>query len=758
MKNVPLTRRRFLEASAVAGAAVACAGAPVTALAEGGQIGAAARPVSQQVNTVCPACPNGCSFTAYVVDGQLGKVIGNGTDPQAAGTLCARGYGCTQSVFSDARVKNPLRKKADGSFQTISWDEALAEIAEDTIAIVEGAGAEAVAMIYDGLSSTASAYGPRFMDAIGSANAFVDDVTLNVNKEAAFMQVIGTGSYVPDVAHAKLVVLLDTSYADIATPGLVAKLQAARQSGTPIIAIDSRLGTLASFADEWVGVNPGTELALLLAVCNTMIRNNRYDQAFIEQNVSGFDAWAASIDGCTSLWAEGITGVDSWRIDELASRIVEAAPSVAIEYGNGRVGAGTFSNSSETARCVCLLNALAGAWNAKGGALMPFDLSAADFTKAVGKVPGATDAQPAGMGPTFPLGAKVGASAANALRLVRTGTIRVLFSLDADIAYDYASIAGLADTLENMDLFVCFAHEMTETALLADYVLPVSSYLESASLPLFSSTEVASVAVSSPVLTSSEGTALPMDAAVAALADACGLRDAFAFSLDEAAAAQLAAVGLELEGLKGNGSAELSGPSVKRVSGWQTPTGKIQCVSAACQDAGLPASPVWVPTLEQSTIQAVVSDDENLGQENSVSILTSGGFDGRPTFHLITGQQTVVGYEGYDTAELTSIADTYGLDEMWINAQIAQALGIETGDEVWVGNDQAVAHVRAFVTQRIVPTAVYLPAGFGRTSYKQSNAHDVGVNPIRFSDGVIEGGYGTLCTQEACVWLWKEGE
>ncbi len=753
-----LTRRRFLRGCAATGAAAVCVGASaVPAFAEGGDIGWTARPESQQVHTVCPACPNGCSFTAYVVDEELGKVIGDGTDPQAAGTLCARGYGYTQSAFSDARVKNPMRRKDDGSYQTISWDEALSEISDALRAIMDASGPEAVALIYDGLSATNAAYGTRFMAVLGSGNAYVDDVTLNVNKQAAYTQAIGVDSYVPDFAHAELILLIDSSYADIATPGLVSQLQAARAAGTPIIAIDARLGTLASFADEWIGVNPGSELALLLAVCNEMIRSNRYDEAFVAANTSGFATWAASITECTTQWAEPITGVESFRIDQLASKIIAAAPHVAIEYENGRVGAGSFSNSSETARCVCLLNTLAGAWGAPGGALMPYDFSAGSFDAAVGSLGQGASLQTAGLGATFPLGRAFGASAANALTLARSGAIRALFSVDANIAYDYASIQDLPDVLERMDLFVSLSQQMTETALLADYILPVSSYLESASLPLFTSAVTPVVALANPVIATDDGTALSVDAIMEGLAQACGVGEAFSFTLEEAAGLQLAALGLDLAGMQTGGSAELAGGAVKRVSQWKTPTGKIQCASQACEDAGLPATPVWVPTLETSTIQAVISSDMNASQQDITAVLSAGGMGERPTFHLITGQQSVIGSVGYDTPELADIAKTYGLDGVWVNAQVAHALGISQGDEVYVGNDAATAKVHAFVTQRIVPTAVYLPAGFGHTSKKQSDSFEMGANPIRFSDAVIEGGYGTLCTQEACVWLWKEG-
>lgn len=752
-----LTRRRFLEVSAATGAAAACLGTSAApAFAEGGDIGAAARPESRQTATICPGCPYGCSFTAYEVEGALEKAIGSGADPNAAGTLCVRGYGCAHGAQGSAAVKNPLRRKEDGSFQTISWDEALAEVAERTLAIKDAKGAEALAAIYDGTSPTVAAYVPRFMAALGSGNAFVDDVTLNVNKEAAYVQVIGTGSYVPDFANAGLILLVDTSYADVAVPGLVEQLQAARQAGTPIIAVDSRLGTLASFADEWIGVNPGSELALLLAVCNELISTNRYDEAFVRENTSAFDAWAGAITGCTSRWAEPLTGVESFRIDELASRIAEAAPRLAVEYGNGRVGAAAFSNSSETARCVCLLNTICGVWGAKGGAFLPYDLSSVTLDAAVGPIPGAQSLPTTGLDPLVALGRTVGAFAAHGLQQADAGAINGLFVVGADVAYDYASLDGLDRMLERLDLFVCITDAMTETALLADYVLPAASFLESSSLPVFTSGQVATVAIASPVTSNDEGTARPVAAVISDLADACGLRDAFAFSVDEAAAKQLEAAGVDVAGLKEMGCAEA--PALERVSGWPTLTGKIQCISARSLEAGLPESPVWVPTLEEPSIKAVISNDMDLGQQNLSEILTVDGPGSGPTFHLITGQQTVIGPVGYDVPELSSLAGTYDLDSVWINATVADALGISQGDEVMVGNSITSAPARAFVTQRIVPTAVYLPYGFGRASAKQANANGKGVNPLRFSNAIIEGGYGTLCTQEACVWLWKEGE
>lgn len=759
-----LTRRRFLQGCAAAGAVAACAG-PVTALANpapgAGDIGPDARPTYETAPSVCQACPNGCAFTAYVVNGKLNKTLGNGLDSQAAGTLCARGYGYTFSADEKGIVRNPLMRKENGDFKTVSWDEALQFVAARLEEIISKDGPQALGLIFNGASTTAAAYAPRFMRALGSGNVFVNDVTTNVAKQAAFTQVIGVPDYTPDFEQANLILLIDTSYADIACPGTVSALQAARQKQTPMVAIDARLGTVASMADTWLPVNPGTELALLLALCNQLIQMGRYDEAFVAANTSGFSQWAEAISQCTPAWAAEVCGVQQVRIEDLASKLASAAPNVAIQYGNGTIGQASFSNTTETARTVCLLNTLLGTWRNPGGALLPFDfanvqLDAVMGAAAAGKgMVGLTQLAFAASRTLFPLGVEFGASAATALRNVGASAIKALIAVDTNIAYDYAAIPDLTDKLEDTPLFVCIAHEMNETALAADVVLPLASYLEAADLPLFTSGKTATVAVST-VVTQPETNALPLADIFQKMAQALG-KAAIPFTLEEATAAELEAVGLSVEGMQAEGVAQLTQGQVQRITDWRTPTGKIQCASAACAAAGISATPVWVPTFATSNIQALYEEDMNFGVHNKVDMFTESGRNSQPKFHLITGVQTVIGNTGANTPQLMDVADMYQLDSVWINADVAAIMGIQTGDEVVVGNKQASAPMTAFVTQRIVPTAVYVPAGFGHTSKKQPVANGVGVNPAIFTTPVIDNGYGTLCTQEASVWVWKEG-
>ncbi len=757
MKERPLTRRRFLEGCAGVGAAACCGFAGAQAFAEGGRIGANARPEWDVTHTLCQACPNWCGFAAYTVDGKLGKTLGNPFDPNARGRLCARGYGYTNSVDSDARVKNPMRRKENGGFQTISWDEAFAEIGEKLAAIVDVDGAEALACVYDGAVPDARIYSNLLMNALGSGNVYVDDLIINTVKGAAAAQTIGAHGYHPDIDNASAVVLVDSSLADITTPDLVASLEKAHADGRTIVAVDPRLGSLAQFADAWYPVNPGTELALVLAVCNFLVTTGRYDQAFVAANVEGFDAWSRSVAAYTPRWAEGVTGLESFRIEELASVLADAAPRVAIEYGNGRIAGTSYANSAETMQAICLLEALLGAWGQPGGACLPFDYDAALAQAGEDAMPGSDNAY-ADEGIAFPEGMRLhDVGAAALMELIAHHRLRGLVTVGADVAYDYSSVPKLHEGLDSLDLFVCVTEEFTQTAEGADYVLPLASYLEAGTLPVPVQAGVAAFAMASPVLEPADGdNARALADIMDGLADSAGVKADFAARTLAAAERELGAFGMDLASLEQLGTAEVASGSVQRVSAWSTPSGKIECAPGAQADAAGEMLPIWVPPLAESNVQALVSSDMNSEQKNRVAAVLDE--DEPLVFKLIVGQQTALGMHGYNVPELAGIAERYELDRVWINRQVAEMLGIADNDEVVLYNDAHVCQAKAFVTDRIVPTAVYLPLSFGRTAERQRTAAGKGTNPLLFSEELVMDRYGDLCIQEACVGVWTEKE
>ena len=732
MSENAITRRSFLAGSV--GAAALAGAAGYLSFDAWGQAYADEPDGNGETYTahsLCNACSTKCGFTAYVVKGRLSKLIGDADHPYAQGKLCARGYGYSQIAYSPDRITDPLRKNDKGEFEAISWDQAYSEIAEKVQAIIASDGPEALAMVQDPRPS-GKYYTKRFINALGSANAYTHGAACNISKESGFTQAIGSGNYESDVENSKMTMFIGRSYADAIRPSSVKALQKAHENGSHIVLVDPRCNNSRIFADEWVPVNPGTDMALVLAMAQVLIREGRYDKAYVAENSVGFDEWAASIADHTPEWAEKVTGIPATTITRLALEFAEAAPAASIEPSwRGAFGC-TYQNSGETARAIALFNTMLGCWNQKGGALLLPSVSPdkladerfASVPKPAGKQLGAAE---------FPLAVSGMGSNVYAAQMAKEGTLKGMFFYNSNMAAGYSNTAYLAEALGNLDLNVVIDVQMSETALLADYVLPDTSYLERLELPEFIGGAVPCVALRDQVLEKVHPNTKPVDVIFNELAEACGVGEYFQFDVAELADAQLQSVGYSLDALKKTGVAYFNDKAFAygKTPKWKTPTEKVQFTSEACQAAGLPAAPVW---MEPATMP--------IGQQ----------------LRLVGGKQAIHSHTMTANIEdLMQITKDYDLTRVWLNTDVAARMGIEDGDEVEVVNDSHTGRVRVKVTQRINPTALYMPSHYGCSSPDQHTAYDVGLRQMDFVPFHIEPAYGSAMTQEALVTVKKVG-
>ena len=479
-------------------------------------------------------------------------------------------------------------------------------------------------------------------------------------------------------------------------------------------------------------INPGTDLALVLAMSNVLVTHGRYDKEFVAANTVGFDEWAKELAEYPPEWAEGVTGIPADTIARLAMEFAEAAPAASIEPSwRGAFGC-SYENSGETARAICLFNTLLGCWNQKGGALFTPSVSAgklsderfADPKKPEGKQVGAAE---------YPLALSSMGTNLAAAQAAEDGTVKGMFFYNSNMAAGYSNTAKLAELLGKLDLMVVVDVQMSETAMLADYVLPDTSYLERLELPEFIGGKVPAVALRDQVIDVVHPNTRPVDRIFSELAEACGVGEYFRFGVDELADAQLQTVGLSLDALKQTGTAHFLekefayGTAPK----FKTPTEKVQFTSEACEKAGLSAAPVWVEP-------AVMPMGDEL--------------------RLIGGKQAIHSHtQTANIEDLMQITKDYDLTRVWINADVARRLGIEDGDEVEVSNTQHTGRVRAKVTQRMNPTALYMPSHYGCSSPDQHTAYEVGLRQMDFVPFHLEPAYGGACTQEAVVTVKKVG-
>lgn len=729
MSEHAITRRSFLAGSAGAVALTAAAGyvsfdAWEQAHADDGAQGGE----TKTVHSLCNACSSKCGFTAYVVDGRLTKLIGDEDHPYAQGKLCARGYGYSQIAYSKDRLTDPLKKNDKGAFEAISWDQAYSEIAEKVKAIIADKGPQALAMVQDPRPS-GKYYTKRFMNALGSANVYTHGAACNLSKESGFTQAIGAASYASDMENSKMTMFIGRSYADAIRPSSVAELQRAHENGAHIVLVDPRCNNSIAFADEWVPINPGTDLAFLLAMSNVLVTRGLYDKQYVADNAVGFEDWAASLADCTPEWAEKITGIPATTIARLAVEFAEAAPAASIEPSwRGAFGC-SYANSGETARAVCLFNTLLGCWNQEGGAIFTPSVSAGDVDKEKFPSVPKPEAKIAGT-EEYPLALTSMGTNLFAAEQAKNGDIKGMFFYNSNMAAGYSNTAYLAEALSQLDLMVVVDVQMSETALLADYVLPDTSYLERLELPEFIGGKVPAVALRDQVLEKVHPNTRPVDQIFSELAEACGVGEYFPFTVEELAAAQLETVGVSLDELKEKGIVELSDPGFEyKTPAFKTPTEKFQFSSEAVGEAGLNPVIGWTPRLVEPK---------------------------QGEFYLVGGKQGIHSHTmTQNVATMNAISREYGLERAWISVQDAAELGIADGDMIEIASSEHTGQVAARVTQRMRPGVVFLPTHYGGSSPYQSRAYEFGLNMTDFVPFHMEPGTGATMSQEVAVTVRK---
>lgn len=163
-------------------------------------------------------------------------------------------------------------------------------------------GAESIAFIRDPRPNV-NYYGQRFINALGSANWYTHGASCNLSLTAGYNSVLGN-SFSTDNGNAKMLMFIGRSYADGIRPSAVKGLaDLAESKKAKIVMVDPRYNSSCRFADQWVPILPGNDLAFVLGMCNVLITENLYNHDFVDQYVTGFDEFKAEVAKFTPDWA-----------------------------------------------------------------------------------------------------------------------------------------------------------------------------------------------------------------------------------------------------------------------------------------------------------------------------------------------------------------------------------------------------------------------------------------------------------------------
>lgn len=691
MSHRSFTRRCFVAAGAAATLAVGC----------GPMAGCSQREEAlARHTTTAPvyfgAGPYASGATAFVVDGKLTNIIGT------AGNLPAGAYGCCQRAYEDNRVSTPLRRSEDGTYQAISWDEALGEIAETITAL----DPRAVAIVC-GAGPTERFYGKELARALG-ANAYVTSEVYSLAQMEGTRRAVGASLLEPDLAQCDAALIIG-SLCDDVIPAHLAALAEARDNGAYVAFADSRLTADGRLASEWLPIAPGTGLALLLGIARYLIDRGAYDAAYVEAHTQGFDQWKSSLAGYTTIMAARDCGLPVDAVEGIAAKLAASAPRASVSCAPEMGGDLGYGNSGEMARAACLVNTLLGCWNQPGGAYICNEPLRSGAENA-----------------SAPETTTVEAPAASAVKAIEDGTIQALILLNADgasLGFDNAQIASALDGLSLMVAVDSVAGVATSRA---DYVLPTLTAYEAVQIPALALGRQPVAYWGAQVIPPVVDQALPLDSIAGNIAAACQRQGACAWRAQEDAALLLAPSGLSAEGLAKAGSAPLS-TACDGLESFGTASGKIEFASALCEQDGLSPVPAWTAPEMQAA-----HGDKLLLLTGSVGPQASGATA--------------------SPAPLSDIASAYELQCAWINDKTAHDLGLSTGDMVEVSNELGSFVVPVKATARIVPSCVFVPQGL-----PVSESEHRAVSPRALLEHRIERGYGTGAPQGSAVSVIKVG-
>lgn len=314
------------------------------------------------VPTVCGMCGpggpgGGCGIYAFSKNGKFLRVAGMDECPNNRGALCAKAHTAPQWVYSRDRLTHPLRrigKKGEGKFEKISWDEAIAHIAEVLLGQKREYGPESLAILSPAKRSY-SEYLQRFAVVHGTPNYGHSGICV-LQRAFAFMYTVADWP-LPDTANSDLIIYWGRQpiYSGPVSSAARAFLEAT-QRGARIIAIKPSVEPDAGMADTWVPVRPGTDAALALAMLHVVIKEDLIDHDFVARWCYGFEPLKAHVRQYSPEWAQIITGVPAAQIEEVA-RAYATCPRAAIDVGNGLEHA---PSAGDAVRAIAMLMAVTG--------------------------------------------------------------------------------------------------------------------------------------------------------------------------------------------------------------------------------------------------------------------------------------------------------------------------------------------------------------------------------------------------------------
>jgi len=435
--------------------------------------------VGKMIKTDCILCVWGCGINAYVEDGRLVKVSGMTEHPLNQGVLCPKGAALVDYIYSPERLQFPMKKVKD-DYERISWDEALNTIADRLQQIKNEYGAHALA-IYCGSIGVENyeltSFAHRFRGAYGTPNFL--SVESNCYRSRILSHQLTFGTFLLEEPEKSECVILWGHDPDNSKLPLASKLRKALNNGMKLISINPKRTQLAKRGSH-IPIRPGTDCALALAMLNVIISEDLYDKEFVEKHTIGFDQLKEHVKQYSPEKVAEITWIPAEDIIKVA-RMYATAESACIV--SGICAMEQQINGLQNGRVFAILQAVTGNIDVPGGWVrVPFP-RLTNLSIKVDEEPIGADKHPL----FYRLWGRQ-AEFGQAMYLTDAIIDEKPYPIKAMIVTGGNPLITLPDfkrtkqAMEKLDFMVVMDLFMTDTARMADIVLPACSFMERSGL------------------------------------------------------------------------------------------------------------------------------------------------------------------------------------------------------------------------------------------------------------------------------------
>ena len=431
---------------------------------------------AENLATVCVLCSHNCGLRVDVVDGRIAEIRGDESSPISHGYVCNKAFRVANYVEHGERTQHPLRRRTDGTFERVSWDDAIREIGERLSAIREAHGPRAISLV--GIGGQANhmdaPYGLGFLRGTGSRrwfNAFAQEKTQHLmiddwmfaSSPAAFLHV--------DQARSKYLIVMGTN-PRISNRGHNANdffKEYAEDPGRHMVVVDPRETETTRAADRHLRVKPGSDAHLLLGMAAAIVENGWFDETFVDERTTGFATVRESLAGIDVADMAARCGIEK---DELLATAREFAEADGAGFFYD-LGVEQTHFSTLISYLIRLISVITGNVGREGGAVFYETLTPPVVD------PGRQSEPERGLASGIPAIRALGNAGMFSPTLFpeealldHPERIRAAVVEGSNPILSFTDAARWREAIDALDLLVVIEPAMTETARLADFVLP----------------------------------------------------------------------------------------------------------------------------------------------------------------------------------------------------------------------------------------------------------------------------------------------